>query len=312
VSGSWIRAGRQQRGWTQAALGEKVGAHQAQVSQWETGKAEPSKDQLARLHELFGDGGGQARDVESAAGKTASRKSSEVQQLSLLSEDVPEPEPAEGRPARPSEPGRKVQAGRAAGKGNGSANGVSLGFEARLWQAADVLRGNMDPSEYKHVVLGLLFLKYISDAFEERREQLRQAIADPEDEYYVEDPEERAEELAMLVEDRDEYAGENVFWVPEQARWSAVQAQAKQPEIGKLLDDAMDAIERENASLKGALPKIYALPSLDKQGLGKLIDLVSGIGLGTEEHRAKDTLGRVYEYFLSRFASAEGKGGGEL
>lgn len=188
----------------------------------------------------------------------------------------------------------------------------SLGFETKLWEAADLLRNNMDPAEYKHVVLGLLFLKYIEDAFEERREALAAAVADPDSEYYVEDAHDRADELEELLEDRDEYTAENVFWVPAPARWSNIQAQAKQPTIGKVIDDAMDAIERENQALKGVLPKVYALPNLDKHNLGKLIDLVSGIGLGTKAHQDKDTLGRVYEYFLSRFASAEGRGGGEF
>ncbi|MFM2162503.1 MAG: hypothetical protein RLZZ383_2015, partial [Pseudomonadota bacterium] len=177
---------------------------------------------------------------------------------------------------------------------NEDAKTGSLGFEDKLWAAADVLRNNMDPAEYKHVVLGLIFLKYISDAFEERRKVLI------------------AEGDADAVEDRDEYTAENVFWVPQTARWSFLQGQAKQPTIGKALDDAMDAIEEDNPALKGALPKVYALPSLDKHRLGELIDLMSGIGLGTAAHREKDTLGRVYEYFLSRFASAEGRGGGEF
>ncbi|MDP2305535.1 MAG: class I SAM-dependent DNA methyltransferase [Pseudomonadota bacterium] len=171
---------------------------------------------------------------------------------------------------------------------------ASLGFEDKLWLAADVLRNNLDPAEYKHVVLGLIFLKYISDAFEERQAQLREA-GDHE-----------------LLEDRDEYTAENVFWVPQQARWPHIQGLATQPTIGKVLDDAMDAIEEDNPVLKGALPKAFGLPALDKQKLGELINLISGIGLGTREHRNKDTLGRVYEYFLSRFASAEGRGGGEF
>jgi type I restriction enzyme M protein len=171
---------------------------------------------------------------------------------------------------------------------------ATLGFEDKLWLAADVLRNNMDPAEYKHVVLGLIFLKYISDAFEERQAVLR-AGGD-----------------ADLLEDRDEYAAENVFWVPPQARWSYVQAQATQPTIGKLLDDAMDAIEEDNPALKGALPRVFGLPALDKHKLGELVNLISGIGLGSKEHRDKDTLGRVYEYFLSRFASTEGRGGGEF
>jgi len=188
----------------------------------------------------------------------------------------------------------------------------SLGFEEKMWQAADLLRNNMDPAEYKHVVLGLLFLKYIGDSFDERRLAIAAAVADPDHDYYVEDEGERARELEALLEDRDEYTAENVFWVPRESRWSFIQAQAKQPTIGKLLDEAMDAIERENPVLKGVLPKIYAMPNLDKDSLGKLIDLISTIGLGSKEHRAKDTLGQVYQYFLAKFASAEGKGGGEF
>ncbi len=188
----------------------------------------------------------------------------------------------------------------------------TLGFESKLWEAADLLRNNMDPAEYKHVVLGLLFLKYIEDAFEERRGELQAATEDPDSDYYVADAAGRDDELADLLEDRDEYTAENVFWVPEPARWTHIREQAKQATIGKTLDDAMDAIERENQGLKGVLPKVYALPSLDKHNLGKIIDLVSGIGLGTKEHQSRDTLGRVYEYFLSRFASAEGRGGGEF
>ncbi|MBX7096430.1 MAG: type I restriction-modification system subunit M [Myxococcaceae bacterium] len=178
---------------------------------------------------------------------------------------------------------------------NGKKNGGDLGFEDKLWKAADELRGNMDAAEYKHVVLGLIFLKYVSDAFEERHQQLlaeKTQGADPED--------------------PDEYRSERVFWVPREARWPKLQAAAKQPTIGKLIDDAMVAIERDNKSLKGVLPKDYARPTLDKQRLGSLIDLISGIGLGDAESRKKDILGRVYEYFLSQFASAEGKKGGQF
>ncbi len=188
----------------------------------------------------------------------------------------------------------------------------NLGFEQKLWQAADALRNNMDPAEYKHVVLGLLFLKYIEDSFEERRNELAFGVSDPGSEFFVENEADREAEIAALLEDADEYTAANVFWVPEEARWSFLQAKAKTPEIGKLVDGAMDAIERENRSLKGVLPKVYALPGLNKDNLGKLIDIVSGIGLGSKEHRDKDTLGRVYEYFLARFAGSEGKGGGEF
>ena len=175
----------------------------------------------------------------------------------------------------------------------GAGGGVNLGFETTLWAAADKMRGHMDSGEYKHVVLGLIFLKYISDAFQEHFDALKaEPDADPED--------------------RDEYTAKNVFWVPKTARWTLLQASAKQPTIGKVIDDAMVAIEKENASLKGVLPKDYARPSLDKTRLGELIDLVSTIGLGDADARSKDILGRVYEYFLGRFAAAEGKGGGEF
>jgi len=187
-------------------------------------------------------------------------------------------------------------------------NGATLGFEETLWQAADKMRGHMDPSEYKHVALGLIFLKYISDAFEERREEIRAELSDPESAWHVAEPRLLQEEL----EDRDAYAMKNVFWVPKEARWSFLQERAKQPEIGKLIDDAMVAIERENPSLKGVLPKDYGRPALDKQRLGELVDLISTIGLGDAENRSKDILGRVYEYFLSQFASKEGKKGGEF
>jgi type I restriction enzyme M protein len=172
-------------------------------------------------------------------------------------------------------------------------NGANLGFEQQLWAAADKLRGHMDAAEYKHVVLGLIFLKYISDAFEERHTELqKEKHADPED--------------------RDEYAGVNVFWVPKKARWQHLQGNAKQPDIGKIIDDAMLDIEKENPHLKGVLSKDYARPALDKQRLGELIDLIGTIGLGDKENRSKDILGRVYEYFLGQFANAEGKKGGEF
>jgi len=165
-----------------------------------------------------------------------------------------------------------------------------LGFEAKLWQAADALRNSMDPAEYKHVVLGLIFLKYISDAFEDRRSQIEPGS----------------------TEDRDYYAAYNVFWVPEIARWPWLQQNAKQPNVGKLIDDAMESIEQDNPRLKGVLPRDYARPTLDWHSLGQLIDLIGSIGLVGAEAQSKDVLGRVYEYFLGRFASAEGKAGGEF
>lgn len=172
---------------------------------------------------------------------------------------------------------------------------ANVGYEAQLWQMADALRGSMDAAEYKHVALGLLFLKYISDAFEEKHAKLeaeRTQGADPED--------------------PDEYRAENIFWVPPEARWANLKSQAKQPTIGQIVDDAMAGIERDNPALKGVLPKDYARQALDKQRLGQLIDLITNIRVGDEESRAKDVLGRVYEYFLSQFASAEGKKGGEF
>jgi type I restriction enzyme M protein len=203
---------------------------------------------------------------------------------------------------------------------------ANLGFEAKLWAAADALRNNMDAAEYKHVVLGLIFLKYISDAFEAKHAELtaqKKQGADPED--------------------RDEYRAASIFWVPKEARWQHLKASAPQPTIGTLVDDAMAAIERENEvsaqahvsaanvkprsggrshnpQLKGVLPKDYARPGLDKQRLAQIINLVSDIafsttpvpGEGSATDRARDTLGRVYEYFLARFASAEGKSGGQF
>lgn len=176
---------------------------------------------------------------------------------------------------------------------NKNGNGGNLGFEADLFKTADKLRGNMEPSDYKHVALGLIFLKYISDAFEAKHKAL-------------------LAEDAQAAEDKDEYLADNVFWVPKEARWSHLQASAKLPTIGTLIDDAMRAIEKDNESLKGVLPKDYARPALNKVMLGELIDLISGIALGEAGDRSKDILGRVYEYFLGQFAGAEGKRGGEF
>ena len=170
-----------------------------------------------------------------------------------------------------------------------------LGYEAELWRMADAMRGSMDAAEYKHVVLGLIFLKYISDAFEEQHARLQSEVKE-----------------GANPEDPDEYRAKGIFWVPPEARWSHLKAQAKQATIGRLVDDAMAGIERDNPQLKGVLPKEYARPNLDSIRLGQLIDLVSNIRVGDRESRAKDVLGRVYEYFLSRFASAEGKKGGEF
>jgi type I restriction enzyme M protein len=172
---------------------------------------------------------------------------------------------------------------------------ATVGYEAQLWQMADALRGSMDAAEYKHVCLGLLFLKYISDAFEEKHASLLAEQAQGAD-----------------PEDPDEYRAQSIFWVPPEARWAHLKAQARQSTIGQLVDGAMAGIERDNPALKGVLPKDYARPALDKQRLGQLIDMISNIRVGDEASRAKDVLGRVYEYFLSQFASAEGKKGGEF
>jgi len=166
-----------------------------------------------------------------------------------------------------------------------------------LWQAADSLRKNIDAAEYKHVVLGLIFLKYISDAFEELYEKLKAG----EGEYDGADP-----------EDKDEYKAENIFFVPPSSRWSYLKSRAKHPEIGKDIDESMDAIERDNPSLKGVLPKVYARGNLDPVNLGKLIDKFSNIDLGTTKQRSADLLGHVFEYFLGEFALAEGKKGGQF
>ena len=168
-----------------------------------------------------------------------------------------------------------------------------LGFEQKLWAAADKLRSNMDAAEYKHVVLGLIFLKYISDTFEELHKELEN------------DKDSDSEEV-------DEYTARRVFWVPKNARWDYLEKNAKKPEIGELIDHAMDEIEKDNPSLKGVLPKNYARPALNKQRLGELMDLIGTIGLGDKESRSKDILGRTYEYFIGQFADAEGKKGGQF
>ena len=173
--------------------------------------------------------------------------------------------------------------------------GANVGYQAELWRMADALRRSMDAAEYKHVVLGLIFLKYISAAFEAIHAELgaeRDEGADPED--------------------RDEYRRTSVFWVTRVSRWPQLKASAPQPTIGRLVDDAMTAVDRDNPSLNGVLPKDCARPGLDRERIGQLINLVSDIALGDPAERAKDTLGRVHEYFLSQFASAEGKNGGQF
>ena len=174
-----------------------------------------------------------------------------------------------------------------------NADEATINYEADLWRMADALRGSMDASEYKHVVLGLIFLKYISDAFEEHYAQLQaEAYADPED--------------------PDEYRADNKFWVPVDARWANIRNMARQATVGQVIDRAMEAVERENRALNGVLPKDYARPALDARRLGQLIDMISNVQVGDAEARSRDVLGNVYEYFLSQFASAEGKKGGEF
>ena len=192
--------------------------------------------------------------------------------------------------ARPDAAAKPTRTGRRDGR-----TGAVAGYEAELWQMADALRGSMDAAEYKHVVLGLIFLKYISDAFEETHARLARQQAEGAD-----------------PEDPDEYRATNVFWVPPEARWTHLKAQARQSTIGRFVDDAMTGIERDNPAIKDVLPKDYARPALDKQRLGQLIDLISHVRVGDEDARSKDVLGRVYEYFLSQFASAEGKKGGQF
>jgi type I restriction enzyme M protein len=181
-------------------------------------------------------------------------------------------------------------------------------LEQTLWDAADKMRGNLEAGEYKHVVLGMVFLKYVSDAFQDRRAWLETATADPANkDYFIKDPDRRT----SIVEDRNEYTSNNVFWVPAEARWTYLQDRAKQPEIGVLIDSAMDLIEKENPTLKGVLPKQFARAEIDKRLLGELVDLIGTIGFTDVDHGADDVLGRVYEYFLGQFASSEGKRAGE-
>lgn len=170
---------------------------------------------------------------------------------------------------------------------------TNVGFEEKLWLAADKLRSNMDAAEYKHVVLGLIFLKYVSDSFEEKYQQLKA-------EGYGDE------------EDRDEYLAENIFWVPKEARWEEIKAHATSADIGEVIDNAMEAIEKDNDSLKGILNKNFSRQELDKTRLGELVTLFTNIEVGSNAAQEKDVLGRVYEYFLSKFASAEGKNGGEF
>ena len=177
-----------------------------------------------------------------------------------------------------------------------------------LWAAADKLRSNMDAAEYKHIVLGMIFLKYVSDAFTERRTELGRRFANPKDEYFIENEKTRTEDL----EERDYYTESNVFWVPENARWEHLRNRAKQSTIGKVIDDALAEIESENPRLKSILDKRFARTQLEPGTLGALIDLISTVGFTGNGQKAVDVLGQVYEYFLGQFASAEGKKGGQF
>lgn len=179
-----------------------------------------------------------------------------------------------------------------------------------LWATADKLRANMDAAEYKHLVLGLIFVKYISDTFEARRQEIATRLASPKDDYYFADATEA--DIKTELEDRDYYREVNVFWVPEGARWESLRAAAKQTDIGKRIDDALTLIEIENPKLKGILDKRYARAQLPDGKLGELVDMISTIGFGDNPSNTRDVLGQVYEYFLGMFASAEGKRGGQF
>lgn len=183
-------------------------------------------------------------------------------------------------------------------------------LQKTLWATADKMRANMDAAEYKHIVLGLIFLKYISDSFAGRRAELVRRFADVGDDYYLDSDD--AELLAQELEERDYYKEVNVFWVPEVARWESIRAAAKQVDLGKRIDEALSAIEVENTSLKNILDKRYARAQLPDGKLGELVDLISTIGFGGDANQARDLLGQVYEYFLGQFASAEGKKGGQF
>ncbi|MDV7211336.1 class I SAM-dependent DNA methyltransferase [Azotobacter beijerinckii] len=210
-------------------------------------------------------------------------------------------------PDVPEQPTKKSR-GKAAASSQTSTTLQDL--EKTLWATADKLRANMDAAEYKHIVLGLIFLKYISDSFAGRCAELERRFLDEGDDYYLGDDD--PELLAAELEVRDYYKEINVFWVPEAARWEAIRAAAKQVDIGKRIDDALSAIEAENPSLKNILDKRYARAQLPDGKLGELVDLISTIGFGSDANQARDLLGQVYEYFLGQFASAEGKKGGQF
>ena len=196
----------------------------------------------------------------------------------------------------------------AGGRGRAKKEAPAKDFKAVLWASADKLRAQMDAAEYKHLVLGLIFLKYISDTFAEHRAKVLQMVSSPESDFYIGDD---ASDHQAALEDRDYYTQENVFWVPQDARWESLRARAKQPDIGQLIDRALVAIENENQTLRGKLDKRFGAAQLEPGRLGELVDLISTIGFA-DEHRSGDVLGEVYEYFLGQFASAEGKKGGQF
>lgn len=195
------------------------------------------------------------------------------------------------------------------GGSKNSAGNHDLPFAKELWEACDRLRGSVESAEYKHLVLGLVFLKYISDSFERRRAVMEAATHEEDSDLYTEDAEERAE----ILEDRDEYISENVFWVPKKARWDVLLAAANQPDIGQRIDTALEEIEKANEEqLRGVLPRIYARAPITSQKLGELVTTIAKVGFGDDEDKARDILGRTYEYFIKRFAAAEGHRGGEF
>lgn len=256
--------------------------------------------------ELIGEGrivpgrgrGGSVRLVENGQSRSTARTAQPLPNEDSESRSVPAGEADSVSDSSNTKGNKQVTKKKASKKksaGKAAGNGANVGYEAQLWQMADALRGSMDAAEYKHVVLGLIFLKYISDAFEEQHARL-----------------EADQESGADPEDPDEYRAQNIFWVPPEARWSNLKTQARQSTIGQIVDDSMAALERDNPSLKGVLPKDYARPALDKTRLGQLIDLIGNIQVGDEEARSRDVLGRVYEYFLAQFASKEGKKGGEF
>ncbi|QQZ44312.1 SAM-dependent DNA methyltransferase [Pseudomonas sp. SK3(2021)] len=211
------------------------------------------------------------------------------------------PASVEAKPPK-KKPGRKASVK--------TTNNTLQDLQKTLWATADKMRANMDAAEYKHIVLGLIFLKYISDSFAGRSAELKRRFTDASDDYYLGSDD--AELLAQELEERDYYTEVNVFWVPEVARWEALRAAAKQVDIGKRIDEALAAIEAENSSLKNILDKRYARAQLPDGKLGELVDLISTIGFGGDANQARDLLGQVYEYFLGQFASAEGKKGGQF